>query len=232
MTFSGIMAPTGTPYDKAIYMPILTFYGLGGHDTETLMMATDESLRTVSGGLVKFRRILQGRVIHPDILLLKKDLSKAPDMQLVVPGEVLPRLFAIIGWVDKVFFGISMLVLILSAMFLFVSLYWALRERRRNIALMRALGATRTTVFSLILTEAFAIAAIGAIIGLAAAHALLGVGVEYIRAETGVMLSASYISIADLLVIPGAVFLALLTGIIPAVQAYRLGVLKNLTPIS
>jgi putative ABC transport system permease protein len=228
MTFSGIMAPTGTPYDKAIYIPLLTFYELGGHEIDTTAMAGDENVRTVSGAFIRFRRVLGGKAIHFDMLKLADELKRKGDAQLVIPNKVLPRLFAIIGGVDKVLFGISVLVIIMAVLFLFVSLYWALRERRRNIALMRALGATRGTVFMLILFEAVTISAIGTIFGIAAGHGLLSVGVELIRTETGVRLSAMYISLADILAIPGAILIGLITGMIPAIQAYRLGVLRNL----
>ncbi len=234
IAFTGIMAPTGTPHDYAIYIPLETVYGLEGHTDDAAAMATDESVRTVSGALIKLRRIeVAGEtMMHPDIHRLKYEINQNKAAQLVVPNEVLPKLFSIIGWVTKVLTGISALVIALAGLFLFVSMYWALRERRRNIALMRALGATRRTVFALVLAEAFAIALIGAIAGVAGAHAILAAGVALIRAETGVMLSALCISLADILAVPAAVVLGVLTGVIPAVQAYRLGVLRNLQPVS
>jgi putative ABC transport system permease protein len=234
IAFVGIMAPTGTPYDYAVYIPLSTVYGLEGHSKKSAAMQTDESLRTVSGALLKMQRIEVGgrSMMHPDIHSLKYELDQSKDAQLVVPNEVLPKLFSIIGWVTKVLTGISLLVIAMAVLFLFVSMYWALRERRRNIALMRALGATRGTVFALTLAEASAIALVGSVCGVLAAHAMLSVGVELIRAETGVMLSALHISLADMLAVPAAVLLGILTGLIPAVQAYRLGVLRNLQPVS
>lgn len=234
ITFVGIMAPTGTPHDQAIYIPLRTIYGLEGHSQKAAAMAEDESIRTVSGALIRLRRIeVAGEtMMHPDIHRLKYEINQNKEVQLVVPNEVLPKLFAIIGWVTKVLTGISILVITMAGLFLFVSMYWALRERRRNIALMRALGATRRMVFALTLAEAFAIALVGAASGIVVAHCLLVVGVEMIHEQTGVMLSAMAVSIADILAVPAAVVLGVLTGIIPAVQAYRLGILKNLRPVS
>ncbi len=234
IAFVGIMAPTGTPHDQAIYIPLKTIYGLEGHSERAAAMADDELARTVSGALIRLRRIeVAGEtMMHPDIHRLKYEINQNKEVQLVVPNEVLPKLFAIIGWVTKVLTGISVLVIAMAGLFLFVSMYWALRERRRNIALMRALGATRRMVFALTLAEAFTIALIGAACGIVVAHCLLAVGVEMIRAQTGVMLSAMAVSLADILAIPAAVVLGVLTGIIPAVQAYRLGILKNLRPVS
>jgi len=234
ITYVGIMAPTGTPHDFAIYIPLTTVYGMEGHSNKSAEMAENEEVRTVSGAFIKLRRIKVGSetMIHPDIHRLKYEIDQNKGAQFVVPNEVLPKLFSIIGWVTKVLTGISILVIVIAGLFLFVSMYWALRERRRNVALMRALGATRRTVFALTLTEAFVIALIGAVFGVITAHLLLMAGVNMIRAETGVMLSATYLTIADILAIPGAVALGILTGLIPAIQAYRLGVLENLRMIS
>jgi len=231
ITFVGFLAPTGTPYDRTIYIPLLTFYGLEGHGEETSAMAEHEEHREISGAYLKIKRI-RGGAIHPGIQDLKFTINQSKEAQLVVPNEELPRLFSIIGWVDKVLVAIAAMVSCLGALFLFVALISALRERRRDIALMRMLGATRRTIFGLVLSESLVISLLGGVLGIVLGHVIVGVGAHFIKVETGVDLTAAHVSAADMLLLPCVAALGVLTGLVPAVQAYRLGVLKNLAPIS
>ena len=231
ITFVGIMAPTGTPHDRAIYIPLKSFYTLEGHGSDVQDMAINEDHREISGAYLKIKRI-RNNVLHPGIQDLKYNIGQSTQAQLVIPNEVLPRLFNIIGWVDSVIMGIALLVTLLALLFLFIALISALRERRRDLALLRCLGATRRTVMGLVLCESLFMAAAGAILGIAAGHGIVWIGCEMIRVETGLRFSAAYVSTADLYIFPAVLLLGLLAAGIPAVQAYRLGVLKNLTLIS
>ena len=231
LTFVGIMAPTGTPHDRAIYIPLTTFYTLDGHGQEVSRMAVDEEYREISGAYLKIRRI-RGGALHPDIQDLKYNINQSSEAQLVIPAEVLPRLFNIIGWVDRVLLAIAVLVTLLATLFLFVALVNALRERRRDIALMRSLGAQKRTVFGLIISESILITLFGGILGLFLGHCIVGVGSYFVKVETGLRFSAYYLSNADVYLLPAMFLMGFLAGLFPAIRAYQLSVLKNLKPIS
>ncbi len=230
IAFVGVLAPTGTPHDRAIYIPLETFYGLEGHPQETALMAEQEEYREISGAYIKIKRI-RGGALHPGIQDLKFAINQSDRNQLVVPAEVMPRLHNIIGWIDQVLIAISVILTALAALFLFFALLSALREMRRDLALFRALGATRKTVMGLVVSEALIISLLGGILGLAFGHLLIEMGAHFIKVETGVGFTAGYVSMIDWLVIPGAALLGLLAGLVPGIQAYRLGVLKNLSPV-
>ena len=231
ITFVGILAPTGTPHDRAIYIPLETFYGLGGHPKETTIMAEQEEYREISGAYLKIKRI-RGGAIHPGIQDLKFAINQSDRNQLVVPAEVMPKLHNIIGWMDRVLIAIAIILTVLSSLFLFFSLLQSLREMRRDLALFRALGATRTSVMGLVILEALIISLLGGIIGLGLGHWLIGIGAHFIKVETGVNFTAGYLSMIDWVVVPGAALLGFLAGLVPGIQAYRLGVLQNLSPVS
>lgn len=194
-------------------------------------MAEQEEFREISGAYIKIRRI-RGGALHPGIQDLKFAINQSNRNQLVIPAEVMPRLHNIIGWVDRVLIAIALILTALSALFLFFSLLSALREMRRDLALFRALGATRTTVMGLVITQALVISLLGGLLGLGFGHLLTGMGAHFIKVETGVGFTSGYLSIMDWAVIPGTVLLGLLAGLVPGIQAYRLGVLKNLSPLS
>ena len=227
----GILAPTGTPHDRAIYIPLNTFYTLEGHGGDVASMAIDEDHREISGAYLKIRKI-RGGVIHPGLQELQYNIAQSPAAQIVVPNEVLPRLFAIMGWVDRTLMCISFMVTILSGLYLFVALIAALRERRRDVAILRALGATRQTVFGMVITESTLLAIMGGIFGLLGGHVLVNIVASIIKVETGLQFSAWYVSTGDLWILPGVGMLGILSALIPATQTYRLGVLRNLTPLS
>ena len=231
ITFVGIMAPTGTPHDRAIYIPLRAFYTLDGHGAAVQEMAQNEEQREISGAYLQLKRI-RGGVLHPGIQDLKYNINQSSQAQLVIPNEVLPRLFSIIGWVDRVIMGIALLVTLLALLFLFIALVTALRERRRDLALLRCLGATRRTVMGMVWYESLFMAFAGAVLGVALGHLIVGIGGEFIRVETGLRFSAYFVSTADIYILPAVLSLGLLAGIVPAVQAYRLGILSNLNPIS
>jgi putative ABC transport system permease protein len=229
--FVGILAPTGTPHDRAIYIPLTTFYTLDGHGEATSRMAMDEQYREISGAYLKIKRV-RGNAIHPGIQDLRYNINQSSEAQLVVPNEVLPKLFEIIGWVDGAFLAIAVLVTALGTMCLLVALVSALRERRRDIALMRSIGATRRTIFGLVLSESLVISLFGGLLGLVLGHGIVWIGSQYIKAETGLRFSWLHVSLADLSLLPALIVVGVLAGLFPAVQAYRLGVLRNLRPVS
>ena len=175
LRFVGIMAPTGTPHDRAIYIPLKTFYTLEGHGASVAAMATDLSQREISGAYLTIKRI-RGGALHPGIQDLKYNINQSSSAQLVIPNEVLPQLFDIIGWADRVLFAMAVMVTLLATLFLFVALVSALRERRRDLALMRSLGANRRTVFGLILAESLVMTGISAVVGLLLGHGLICAG--------------------------------------------------------
>jgi putative ABC transport system permease protein len=112
------------------------------------------------------------------------------------------------------------------------SIYNSMSARRRDIAILRALGARRSTVFSAIVLEAAAIAGFGMVGALGFHFAFLSVAAGVIRSQTGVVLSVwSWDPI--LVVAPlGLVLLGALAGIVPALKAYRSPVAENLVPES
>jgi len=228
LEFVGVMAPTGTPHDRAIYIPLLTFYSLEGHDPA---MASDPKHRMISGAFLKLKRLPSG-AMSPAVQGLQYDIRQSQTAQLVLPGEVLPELFRIIGWVDGVLVAIAAMVTALAGLFLFVALVAALKERRRDLALLRSLGATRRTVFGLVMSESVIIALAGGVAGIVAGHAIVAAGAHFIYVESGVRLSGLYVGAEELLVLPGMIVLGLVAGLLPAVEAYRLGVLTNLAPVS
>ena len=112
------------------------------------------------------------------------------------------------------------------------SIYNSMNERRRDIAILRALGARANTIFCAVVLECAAIAVLGMVAAFAVYLGITMVAAGVIRAETGVVLQP--LAWHPILAwAPAAmVGLSALAGVIPAVKAYRTNIAENLVPVS
>jgi putative ABC transport system permease protein len=142
------------------------------------------------------------------------------------------ELFGKISWFDRVLELVAYLVALVAAGSVLASIYNSMSARQRDLAILRALGARRRTVFGAVLAEATVIGALGALAGLAAHFALYAGVAGLIRAQTGVVLTP-WAFHHVLVVCPLAMTaLCALGGIVPAVKAYRTPVAETIAPVS
>jgi putative ABC transport system permease protein len=112
------------------------------------------------------------------------------------------------------------------------SIYNSMNARKRDIAILRALGARRRLVFGAVVVESACIGALGAFAGFVVYGVLFASVAHVIRAQTGVVLSLTEFHPVLVLAPAGLVALCALGGVVPALKAYRLPVAENLSPIS
>jgi putative ABC transport system permease protein len=217
----GIMKPSNMPADRVIWIPLAGIQRMSGHDPNA---ATD-----VSAVLVKLKSGSAMAGFQMDMMYNKQGNRLTFAWPI---GTVMAGLFDKIGWFDRVLTLVAWLVALVAAGSILASIYNSMNERRRELAIMRALGARRLTVFSAIVLEAASISALGMAIGFAV-YGLLMTGVAgLIRAQTGVVLHP--LAFNWVMVWAPAAFIALgaFAGIVPAVKAYRTDVAQNLVPVS
>jgi putative ABC transport system permease protein len=147
-------------------------------------------------------------------------------------GRVMAELFDKLGWMNRVLALVAYLVIAVAAASILASVYNTINERRREFAILRALGARRVTVFSVIVIEASLIAFIGATIGYSVYAMILAATKLIVKAQTGVELNVWQIDpilwLTPLLMIA----VGALAGLIPAFKAYRTDVAEHLAPTS
>ncbi|MEM7245371.1 MAG: ABC transporter permease [Acidobacteriota bacterium] len=231
----GIKKPTNSPSDRVIWIPIEGVYRMSGHvlrgsgeayepqDGEAIPMEH----REVSAVMLKFRSPQAGFSLDQTV---NKQGTAAT---LAWPiGNVMAELFEKLGWMSKVLAIVAYLVVFVTAGSILASIYNTMNERRREFAILRALGARRRVVFSAIVLEAAAIGFLGCLLGFLAYLAISVVTASIIRTQTGVVLDPfSYHPV--LLWGPlGIVALAALAGVIPALKGYATDVASNLQPHS
>ena len=218
---TGILKPSNTSADRVIWIPLAGIQRMSGHDPNA---ATD-----VSAVLVKLKAGSAIAGFQMDMMYNKQGNRLTFAWPI---GRVIADLFDKIGWFDRVLTLVSYLVALVAAGSILASIYNSMNERRRELAIMRALGARRVVVFSAIVLEAAAIAALGMIAAFGIYAGLMSVVAGIIRAQTGVVLDPFAFNPVMLWAPAAFIALGALAGIVPAVKAYRTDVAQNLTPLS
>jgi putative ABC transport system permease protein len=231
----GVLAPTNSPSDRVIWIPIEGVYRMAGHvlrgSGKTYRAeegtAIPEEHREVSAVMLKLRDPQSGFLLDQAINRQGKVATLAWPI-----GRVMAELFEKLGWVTHVLTLVAYLVVVVAAGSILASLYNTMNERRREFAILRALGAQRRTVFSAIVLEAVTITALGTAIGYLAYSAIIAAAFVTVRAQTGVVLDAWKFEAVHLWTPAAMIALGAIAGVVPAVKAYYTDVATNLSPLS
>jgi putative ABC transport system permease protein len=231
----GVLEPTGTPVDRVIWIPLEGVFRMGGHYLrgagEEYEAHPDEDIpdehKEVSAVLLKLASPMMADSLYREI---NRQDTRAT---LAWPvARVMAELFDKLGWMHRVLTLVAYLVVVVATGSIVASLYNTMNERRREFAILRSLGARRRTVFSAIVLESAAIAALGSLLGFVVYAAILYAAAFLVRRETGVVLDVWKLHPAMLATPLGLVVLGALAGVIPAVKAYRTDVASHLVPSS
>jgi putative ABC transport system permease protein len=215
----GILQPSNTPADRVIWIPLEGLQLMSGHKAE--------SENEISAVLLKLRNPIAGKTLQ-----LKYNQQDSR-LTLAWPiGTIVAQLFDKVSWFDRVLELVAYLVAIVATGSVLASIYNSMSARRRDIAIMRALGAHRGTIFTTIILEAVSISVIGMCVAFVFYGIILSVTAGIIRAQTGVVLNPFSFQPIMIFAPLGMIFLSALAGIVPAWKAYRTDVASNLLPIS
>ncbi len=217
----GVMKPSNTPVDRVIWIPLQGVQLMAGHDPKA---AGD-----LSGVLLKFKDTSPLTARQLDLMYNKQGNRLTFAWPI---AQIVSQLFNKIAWVDRVLALVAYLVAVVATGSILVSIYNSMKERRRDIAILRALGARRRTIFSAIVLEAVAIAAIGMVLAFAVHVTILTAVAVVVRSQTGVVLDPWAPNAVMLWAPLGMIALAALAGLVPAWKAYRTPVAENLAPVS
>ena len=217
----GVMHPSNTPADRVIWIPLQGVQLMAGHDPKS---ASD-----LSGVLLKFDGASPLTPRQLDLFYNKQGTRLTFAWPI---AQIVAQLFNKIAWVDRVLAMVAYLVAVVAIGSVLVSIYNSMNERRRDIAILRALGARQRTIFAAIVLEAAAIATLGMLIAYVAYLSIFVIVATVVRSETGVVLDPWAMHPVLLLAPAGMIGLAALAGVIPAWKAYRTPVAENLTPVS
>jgi putative ABC transport system permease protein len=177
---------------------------------------------------------------------LENELNEGLQAQAVKPMFEIFKLFKqFVRPMRSLLLLITGMICVVSGVSILVSIYNSMSDRRREIAVMRSLGAGRGTVMAVVLMESVILAMAGGVFGWLSGHALIGLASGNIEERTGVAVSpfdlAPPLDLTGLLgdsltlkisselwLVPGLIILAIFAGFLPALSAYRTDVAKAL----
>ena len=218
LTVVGILRSTHSADDRAIFFSLATFWDMNE-------IARAMAVKPLTAVLVRPKRM-------SDLPSLHREFNVRSETQAVFPSAILLTVFQWLRLAEEVLRIILALVALVVILHLFVSMYSATVERKREIATMRALGARRLTILSLVLLESATLSGLGAILGLAGGHGLTYLGTYLLAQQSGLAMHPFQLSPLQPVVCIGAMVLGTVAGLIPALLAYRTEVAENLAPLS
>lgn len=183
--------------------------------------------REVSAILIKARGA-EGTSGFSTLNLLTK-LNLLPDVMAVNPALVMRSFLEnFIKGPTLLLLVIAVLVIVVAAVGVLTTIYNSVSARTHEIAVLRALGATRDRILLLITLEAALVGAIGAVIGFVLGHGLAAAGAVVMLRTFGEGINWHSVGLAEVLCLAGVVALSFIAGLVPALKAYRTPVATNL----
>ena len=233
-TVVGILARTATPVDRAIY---ITLWGdeamhLGWENGAPPLEPTPESqihkadlhIRTISAFLLRTKSRI-------GTLFLQREINtyKPEPMTAIIPAVTLQDLWSVLSAADIALSLVSGAVLVVGLLVMLTTLYTALNERRREIAVLRSLGLHAHQIFMLFILESALISGMGVILGVASAYAVLYAIRIPVENHYGIPLAMAGISLRVAYYMVAVVAASALLGFIPAIRAYRNALVDGLS---
>lgn len=162
------------------------------------------------------------------VITFPKMINESTFMQAASPAMESARLFSLIGVGIDTLEWFALLIILISAISVFVTLYNSLKERKYDLAVMRTLGASKVKLFLIIITEGVILTIVGSILGLIAGHFFVELVGKY--QEEGQISFNGYVFLEqEIYLLVGGLLLGVIASVIPAIQAYKTDIAKTLS---
>ncbi len=231
----GILAPTGTPVDQTVHISLT---GIEAIHIDWQSGAPPSGL-TVPAALAR-EMDLSPKVITAFLLGLKSKIAtfkmqrdineyKEEPLLAIIPGVALTELWGVMNMAEQVLLVVSVFVVLVGLSGMLVALLTSLNERRREMAVLRSVGAQQKHIFALMVSEACVLTLAGIGAGLALLYVLMAVSQLIIQDQLGVYISLGPPSGYELILLGLVLLAGTLVGCIPAYRAYRNSLADGLT---
>ena len=145
------------------------------------------------------------------------------------PAIELNRLYDNMSLGESFLRNLAMIIVFVSGLSIFISLFSSLRDRKYELALMRVMGATPGKLFILIILEGLLLAIIGYVIGIILSHLGMGIFAGQMEDKYHYSFSSTKFLVEEFYLLGGAVFIGFIAAIIPAYQAFRTDISQTLS---
>ena len=225
-TVVGILDRTGTPVDRTVHVSLAGIEAIHvdwiDGSRSGVQLDAEQALRfdltptSITAFMVGLENRAQTFTVQREI----NDYQAEP-LSAILPGATLSEFWRTISPVEQILFVISGFVLVAGLLGMLTTILSTLNERRREIAVLRAIGARGRHVVLLIVLETLLVVAAGCVLGIGMLYGLLAVARPVVARRYGVDLAATWLDSTQLGIIGGVIGAAVLVALIPAFIAYR-----------
>ena len=233
-TVTGILKPTGTPIDRSIYTNLGAIEALhlgwvGGVPVPDLKISPKD-LDKFDLRPKKLTCVLLGLKHKSSIFRVKQEIEGQKDEALMaaIPSVVMDEIWRMIGTSEKILLLISAFVTMTGLASLAAVILAGLGERRRELAILRSVGARPLDILTLLLSEGLLLVLAGVFLGTLILYALIAILAPTLVDKYGLFFYLDFPTVNEWYFILGICFAGCLTSLIPAMRAYRLSLADGL----
>ena len=237
-TVSGVLARTGTPIDRSIVIGLPAMSALhsgwmagrplpGRNSTEAKTLTDALQSTTINAALVGLER-------RAAVFSLQRFINtyKAEPLMAILPGVTLDELWGLITPIESMLGIMGWLIAAVSLAGLMSVILTSLNERRRELAVLRSVGARPAHIVALVSAESVLVTLAGLVTGILLLIALIVTTGPWLQTRTGITLSLSMPSPNEGVIVLCIVAASLVAGLIPAWRAYVVTLSDGLSPTS
>lgn len=227
-TVVGILKRTGTPVDRTLHISLggmeaihIDWHnGVPAQGTGRISADQARNMDLTPTAITAFMLGLNSKIAT---FAVQREINeyRGEPMLAILPGVALQELWSLMGVAEKALFVISLFVVLTGLIGMLTAILTSLNERRREMAILRSVGARPWHIASLLILEAFALTLAGVIAGLVLLYVGIAAAQGYVQANYGLFLPLSLPSEYEWSLLGGILGAALLMGIVPAWRAYR-----------
>jgi putative ABC transport system permease protein len=233
---AGILERTGTPVDRTVHVGLEAISAI--HlDWQSGMQAPKgaridaDAARHAELKPESITAFLLGMKSKATVFVMQRALNEYRQEPLlaIIPGVALQQLWELVGVADTALMIVSAFVVLAGLLGMLTALLTSLNERRREMAILRSVGARPAHVFGLMILESGLLALLGVLLGLAMTYGVLAALAPLLEHRFGVFVELTAPSAYDMGLLGAVVAAGLLIGVVPAWRAYRNSLADGLT---
>ncbi len=220
----GVLADTGSSIDRAIYVTLPSVWRI--HEKEADVHRRLAGV--VSTGTPSSKQDLEVTAVLIRLkavglrLWMAQEIQKRTEAMAAIPVNEMLRLYQqVLGPMQRVLLGVAALVVVVSALSITATLYQSAERRRRDLAVLRALGAHPREIFALVVIEALLLTLLGLSAGWLIGHGGLALAGSHLRDGLGISISPWTTDRIEWIAFAAVAGGGLLAGLLPAALAYR-----------
>ena len=225
---AGILKKTGTPVDRTLHISLKAMEAIHvdwrsgtkmpGHSTPAAVLRR-MPLRTkaITAALVGLKSRMQTFTIQRYV-----NNYRAEPLTAVIPGLTLYKMWGLVGTAEKALIAVSALVVTTAILGMMIMIFSTLNERRREISILRSVGAGPATIIGLLVSEAVILTSLGVAAGTGMLYALLWASRSAIDQHYGIYLAITAPTQNEYLALGAILLGGFVAGLLPAWRAYRI----------